>query len=126
MSYGLLTRRTDGTSIITPETFTVRVVDVFPVSLPMDAWSTRRKSSTPSRTILRDKVRVGMFATCTPSLSYAFEPLDVYYGRATYQMSTQGALIPKVTCGNGQVVLSPPVTSGKFGGDFYIHIYEYM
>jgi|GEM_PF-3660567 len=45
---------------------------------------------------------------------------------AGYQIKNQAAQIPRVTCGNAQVVLTPPVPNGEFGGYFYIHVYEYL
>lgn len=126
MTYGLLTRRTDGTSILTPETFTVRVVDVFFVSLPQEAKAQRASAATPTRRVARMKVRANMFGTCTPAKAYTpFDPKKVNAGMAMYQIGNQAAQIPKITCENGQVALSVPITSGKFGGDFYVHIYEY-
>lgn len=126
MTYGLLTRRTDGTSILTPETFTVRVVDVFFVSLPQVVGAQRASGATPIHRVARAKVRANMFGTCTPAKAYTpVDPKKVNAGMAMYQIGNQAAQIPKITCENGQVALSVPITNGKFGGDFYVHIYEY-
>lgn len=128
MRYGLLTRRSDGTSIITPDTFTVRVVDVFHVALSKSWGSTYAKAATPDQTIARPKVREGMFATCTPSQPHTITkslPGQIL-GWAISHLDNQGAQIPKVTCINGAVVLSKPISGGKYGGEFYIHIYEYL
>lgn len=128
MTYGLLTRRTDGTSIITPETFTVRVVDVFKVTLSKEWGASRAKSATPNKSYSRPKVRKGMFATCTPADPHTITPTgrDQVWGWGIVHINLQGAQIPRVTCGDGTVVLSAPITRGKFGGNFYIHIYEYL
>lgn len=42
------------------------------------------------------------------------------------QLWNQAAQLPEITCESGQVALSVPITNGKFGGDFYVHIYEYL
>lgn len=128
MTYGLLTRRTDGTSIITPETFTVRVVDVFHVALSKQMNSTRASSATPSKRIARPKVRKNMFATCTPALPHTIKksvPGQIT-GWVIPHINMQGAQTPKITCADAEVVLSVPISGGKFGGEFYIHVYEYL
>lgn len=127
MTYGLLTRRTDGTSILTPSTFTVRVVDVFFVSLPQVVVAQRASGATPIHRVARAKVRPGMFGTCTPSKAYTpIDPKKNNAGMAMAQLGNQAAQLPKITCESGQVALSVPITNGKFGGDFYVHIYEYL
>lgn len=68
-----------------------------------------------------------MFATCTPAKAYIpVDPKKSNAGMAGSQLSNQAAQIPKVTCESGKVALSVPITGGKFGGDFYIHVYEYL
>lgn len=123
MTHGLLTQRQDGTSIITPETFTVRYVDGFYVG-GGEASSVVR--------IQRPSIKSGMFATCSPAAEYpmSIPPEETaysnFYGLCQYQLDNAVHMPPALECGDGYIDLSPPIYGGIFSRGIYIQVYSYL